>query len=154
MTGESGSAERLPVILLVDDERVFRLLARQALQQAGFEIAEAQGGEEALEALRGGLEPALILLDLVMPGKDGFAVSSEIRRIRRLEHVPILIMTGLEDYDSIKRAYESGATDFITKPINWPARCWTTSLARSKARANSSPPRQPTPPAPASCPGR
>src|SRR4029453_10901120 len=61
----------------------------------------------------------LVLLDVRMPGSDGFAVCEEIRKSPGVGDVPIVIMTGLDDLDSIRRAYEAGATAFITKPIPW-----------------------------------
>jgi len=60
-----------------------------------------------------------VLLDVLLPGKDGFSVCQEIRSHHEGQNVPIVMMTGLDDIDSIHRAYGIGATDFITKPINW-----------------------------------
>ena len=109
--------ERQPVVLIVDDEPVARLLAREALQQSGWLVEEAENGRLGLDAFTR-RRPDLVLLDVLMPEMDGFAVCAELRRLPEGMHTPVLIMTGLEDYQSITQAYEVGATDFIVKPIN------------------------------------
>ncbi len=119
MTSQLPTTSDSPVILVIDDEKAFRLLVRGALSNTEYEIIEAQDGKTALALLEDCRPPALALLDLVMPGLNGFTVCSEIRKFPGCQHIPILIMTGLDDYESINRAYEAGATDFITKPINW-----------------------------------
>jgi diguanylate cyclase (GGDEF)-like protein/PAS domain S-box-containing protein len=109
---------RLPRVLVVDDDPTMRLLVGEALEPGGLEVEEASDGVQALGAFR--RQPYdLVLLDVRMPGSDGFAVCEEIRKAPGGEDVPIVIMTGLDDLDSIRRAYEVGATDFITKPIPW-----------------------------------
>jgi diguanylate cyclase (GGDEF)-like protein len=105
-------------IMVVEDERMLRLLARESLERAGFEVVEAGDGHEALKEIVKGL-PDLILLDVKMPKMDGFQVCHVIRTTEAGRHVPILMMTGLEDVHSIERAYEVGATDFVNKPVNW-----------------------------------
>ncbi len=103
---------------MVDDEEMQRILARTSLEHAGFSVTEAQDGEEAL-ALYREIHPDLILLDVKMPKLDGFSVCKTIRGMPLGRHIPILMLTGLEDSDSIEQAYQSGATDFAVKPINW-----------------------------------
>ncbi len=105
-------------VLIVDDDATTRLLAAQTLQQAGYEVIMAVNAEEGLE-LFDSKRPDLLLLDVVMPGMDGFAACCMLRKKPGAERVPIIMLTGLDDTDSIRRAYDSGATDFITKPINW-----------------------------------
>lgn len=106
-----------PVVLVVDDDKIMRALAHDALE-ADFEIVEACDGEEALTAFDD-FWPDLVLLDVVMPKKDGFEACREIRRRDGGDVVPILMTTGLDNFEAIDRAYEAGATDFITKPINY-----------------------------------
>ena len=108
-----------PLILVVDDDMTMRLLARETLEQAGFRVEEAEDGQAALDAFaeRGA---DVILLDVMMPVLDGFEACAALRRLKGGASVPILMMTGLDDSDSINRVYEVGATDFITKPIAWP----------------------------------
>ena len=105
-------------VLVVDDDFNIRLLARETLEQAGFVVQEAADGIEALEEYERS-RPEIIFLDVMMPGMDGFTVCRKIRDCPADANTAILMMTGLDDIDSIQRAYEAGATDFITKPINW-----------------------------------
>jgi signal transduction histidine kinase len=88
------------------------------VEQAGFIAVEARCGEEALELYEQS-RPDLIILDVVMPGMDGFQTCKALRRRPGGENLPILIMTGLGDTASIKLAYSAGATDFCSKPIDW-----------------------------------
>jgi signal transduction histidine kinase len=108
-----------PVVLLVDDDEMERFLLRQALEPAGFEIVEAEDGAAALEAFSLAM-PDIVVLDVVMSGMDGFAVCQAIRAMPAGRNTPILMATGLDDVESIERAYRVGATDFITKPISCP----------------------------------
>ncbi len=105
-------------VLVVDDEEVMRILARDALEQAGFTVVDAENGERALE-LFAAQQPDIVLMDVRMPVMDGFEACRRLRGMRSGRHVPILMMTGLDDVDSITRSYQVGATDFINKPINW-----------------------------------
>ncbi len=114
---ESSRAQAL--VLVVDDDAMMRLLIGESLQQAGFAIEEAEDGLSALTAFER-LHPDVVLLDVSMPGMDGFTVCAELRRMPAGNGIPVLMVTGLDDEASINRAYEAGATDFITKPINWP----------------------------------
>ncbi len=107
-----------PLILVVDDDPAIRVLARAALEREGCAVEEAADGSGALSLLNT-LKPDLILLDVVMPGIDGFSVCEQVRTLAGGERLPVCMMTGLEDTESIHRAYQVGATDFITKPINW-----------------------------------
>jgi two-component system, cell cycle sensor histidine kinase PleC len=107
-----------PVLLIVDDNPVERFVHRQALEGAGFEIIEAKDGATAIAAFSEN-RPDMVLLDVVMPEMDGFEVCRAIRAMPAGSTVPILMATGLDDVDSIDKAYRVGATDFIGKPINW-----------------------------------
>ena len=108
------------VVLVADDDPVMRLLMLEMLQQVGLEGIEAADGREAL-ALARERRPDLILMDVEMPHLDGFAAC---RAIRRSEgpgaSVPIVMVTGGDDIEAVTSAYEAGATDFVSKPINWP----------------------------------
>jgi len=109
--------ERCPTVLIIDDDTVARLLAREALEQSGWSVEEAENGRLGLESFIKH-HPDLVLLDIMMPEMDGFTACAELRRLPEGRHTPVLIMTGLEDYQSITQAYDVGATDFIVKPIN------------------------------------
>ena len=105
--------------LIVDDDAAIRLLAREALEQLDLDVSDACDGAEALDRFEA-LSPDLVLLDVQMPRLDGFSVCREMRRQPRGKDTTIVMITGLDDHTSIFRAYKEGATDFITKPINWP----------------------------------
>jgi diguanylate cyclase (GGDEF)-like protein len=107
-----------PAILIVDDDPVVRSLMRDALEDEGFAVIEAEDGIEA-SRLCDEQVPELLVVDAVMPRMDGFELSAALRRRPTTQHVPILMATGLDDLPSITRAYEAGATDFIAKPLNW-----------------------------------
>ena len=110
---------RITQLLVVDDDPFMRLLIVEALRAMGFRSMQAGGGRECLDLFAEHGADA-ILLDVMMPQMDGFTVCAEIRKLPNGHHTPVLIMTGLDDVDSITRAFEAGATDFITKPINFP----------------------------------
>jgi two-component system NtrC family sensor kinase len=114
-----SDAERQPSVLVIDDEPIQRRLARAAIERCGMHVEEATDGASGLEAFERA-RPDLVLLDVVMPGMDGFTVCTRIRALEAGAGTPVLIMTGLDDTASIERAYECGATDFITKPIRAP----------------------------------
>jgi diguanylate cyclase (GGDEF)-like protein/PAS domain S-box-containing protein len=106
-----------PLILIADDDEFVRLIYRNALAEAGYETVEAADGAAALANFTD-LRPQLVLLDLVMPIKDGFTACREIRSLEGNQYTPVLMITSCDDLESIHRAFEAGATDFITKPIN------------------------------------
>ena len=107
-----------PVALIVDDDSMMRLLIRQTLEKVGFLCHEAKNGNEALSAFAAH-HPDIILLDVMMPELDGYAACETLRTLPGGGMVPIIMLTGLDDNESIDRAYSLGATDFISKPINW-----------------------------------
>ena len=107
-----------PTILIVDDDTGFRLTTSEALKGAGFNVIEASSGEDALSVLEETL-PDLVLLDAIMPGIEGFDVCQQMRKRRDTRDIPVMVLTGLGDMESINRAFESGATDFIVKPVNY-----------------------------------
>jgi len=106
-----------PLALVVDDDAMLRLLARASLEQAGLAVEEAANGRDALAAFER-RRPAIVLLDVMMPGMDGFETCAALRRLPGGDRTPILMLTGLDDTESITRAYEAGATDFAQKPLN------------------------------------
>ncbi|HLZ33044.1 MAG TPA: EAL domain-containing protein [Nitrospira sp.] len=107
----------VPLALLVDDEESVRTFLRQALEQSGLQVCEAENGAQALEQFVS-RRPDIVVLDVMMPEMDGFTVCAKLRKSVGGTRVPILVMTGLDDAASIAGAYEHGATDFISKPIN------------------------------------
>lgn len=107
-----------PLILVVDDDAMTRILVTEALEPEGFRIGEAASGLEAIAAFQRAV-PDLVLLDVTMPGMSGFECCERLRRLPGGAHVPIVVLTGNDDDDSIKRALEVGASDFIAKPMHW-----------------------------------
>ena len=114
---DAGGQDSPPLVLVVDDDVTVRFLAREALECAGFAIEEADNGNEALSAFER-LRPSIVLLDVMMPEMDGFEACARLRRLPGGDRTPVILVTGLEDVESIDRAYAVGATDFITKPFN------------------------------------
>lgn len=101
-------------VLVVDDERAIRRLLRMYLTDAGFTVAEAADGVEAVEQVRrGGID--LVLLDLMLPGIDGFEVC---RRLRELGRVPVIMLTARSDEANRVTGLELGADDYVVKPFS------------------------------------
>jgi diguanylate cyclase (GGDEF)-like protein len=113
----SGGATAVRV-LVADDDRLLRDIAAATLEDAGFAVTLAGNGDEALAACVQQM-PDLVLLDVEMPGADGYQACSNIRSLPGGLDVPIVMVTGLDDPRSIDLAYDAGATDFVVKPINW-----------------------------------
>lgn len=109
--------EERPVVVLADDDPSIRLMIRHVLESEEFDIVEAADGIEAIKAVEKH-HPALVLLDAVMPGIDGFTTCKQIKD-KGYNDVPVMMITGLDDDASVERAYDVGAIDFITKPIKW-----------------------------------
>src|SRR4051812_41189998 len=107
------------VVLVADDDPVMRLLMLEMLGQVGLDGIEAEDGVQAVTYFQS-MAPDLILLDVEMPNMDGFSACREIRRIETGATVPIIMVTGGDDIEAVTNAYEVGATDFVSKPINWP----------------------------------
>ena len=107
------------VVLVADDDPVMRLLMLEMLGQVGLDGIEAEDGVQAVTYFQS-MAPDLILMDVEMPNMDGFSACREIRRIETGAAVPIIMVTGGDDIEAVTNAYEVGATDFVSKPINWP----------------------------------
>ncbi len=107
-----------PRVLLVDDDEVSLMLTAIALRERGFDIVEVTSGEAALAALEE-TAPDLVVLDALMPGMDGFETCTVLRALAGYAHIPVLMLTGLDDDASITRAYRAGATDFFVKSTQW-----------------------------------
>ncbi len=116
-TDQTHARSGSPVILVADDDFVMRCTMSAVLAEAGYTVVEAEDGPSALALARERL-PDLLILDLVMPGMDGFEVCERIRADAALAETPILVITGLEDTSAIHRAFETGASDFVTKPLS------------------------------------
>ncbi len=112
-------AEPAPTILVVDDNLQNREVAEGHLVGAGYQAVQAESGDEALALVGNGApRPDLILLDVLMPGLDGFETCRRMRALPGGSRIPILFLTALGDLGTHKAALDSGADDFLTKPIN------------------------------------
>ena len=107
-----------PRVLVVDDDEGVRSFLVRGLRREGLEAVEAADGQAGLDGFEK-RTPELVLLDVQMPKLSGFEVCEAIRGRESGHDVPVVMMTGMDDASAIQRAYDVGATDFITKPINW-----------------------------------
>ena len=104
------------VVLVVDDEEDIRTVLRLTLTVAGYEVREAEDGERALESIHEDV-PDLILVDVLMPGMDGFEVCRRVRDDSKTAHIPILMLSGKTDSLSRQEGMRAGATKYLTKPL-------------------------------------
>jgi len=105
------------VVLVVDDSPESLSFVNDTLEQAGYNVLVALEGKQALTIARR-IRPDMILMDAIMPHKDGFETCREIRAIPELAAIPVIFMTGLTDSVSIVKGLEAGGVDYLTKPIN------------------------------------
>lgn len=105
-------------LLFVDDDPILREFAQVNLAAPSTAIDVAAGGEEALRRLRE-QRYDVVLLDLEMPGTDGFAVLARMREDPALRDTAVIVQTGREDVEAIDRCFHLGATSFVMKPLNW-----------------------------------
>lgn len=115
----ASSEKDSPVILVVDDERSMRFILSQAMKQQGYKVLEASTGEECLEIYLA-VKPDLVLLDAILPDLAGFEVCRQLQALAGTEPPLVLMVTSLEDAASVDKAFQAGATDYVTKPIHWP----------------------------------
>lgn len=106
-----------PLLLVVDDERDFREIARHLLEGAGYEVAEADCGQAALDSFAA-RAPALVLLDGHLPDMDGFDICRRLRATAAGKDVPILLCTVRSTITSVAKGLEAGATDYVLKPFD------------------------------------
>jgi two-component system sensor histidine kinase/response regulator len=111
-----GAEKPTARVLVVDDNESNRSLARSTLEDEGYEVIVAAGGAEGIDAFQTEL-PDCVLLDVRMPGVDGFAVCERIRALPNGSETPVLFLTAFRDVDTFDRALRAGGDDFLTKPI-------------------------------------
>ncbi len=105
-------------VLIVDDDPGFRMNTSDALHAAGYQVIEADNGKQAISICQTN-PPDLILLDAVMEGMDGFETARRLLKLKSLKNIPILMVTGLEDINAVKQAFDTGVSGFVTKPVNY-----------------------------------
>src|SRR5215203_134181 len=104
-------------VLVIDDEGPIRLLCRVNLKAAGMEISEAEDGPSGVDAARAE-QPDVILLDVMMPGMDGWEVFGELLKDERTAKIPIVFLTARAELRDQARGLELGGVDYVTKPFN------------------------------------
>lgn len=115
MTGSESEAR--PVILAVDDLSENLRLLELLLTPFGYSVVTAQTGEEALELFKA-TPPDVVLLDLVMPGINGYEICRTIKTLPRARHIPVIMLTGTTEHEAYVEAMEAGADDLILRPFN------------------------------------
>ena len=104
-------------ILLVDDDKVNLDLLAEFLGNRGYKTTSIQSGQEAIDFLKEN-SCNLILLDIIMPGLNGFETCTKIKQMKSTREIPIIFLTANNDHDSIIRGFQSGGVDYVTKPFN------------------------------------
>jgi adenylate cyclase len=104
-------------LLVIDDDPVVRSMLSRSLEEGGHQVATARDGREGLDMARGEAFD-VILLDVLMPGLDGYEVLEGLKKDRTLRHIPVVMITGLDDIESAVRCIELGADDYLPKPID------------------------------------
>jgi len=107
----------MPRVLVIDDEGPIRLLCRVNLEAAGMEVSEADDGPSGVEAARSE-RPDVILLDVMMPGMDGWEVFGELLKDEETAGIPVVFLTARAELRDQARGLELGGVDYVTKPFN------------------------------------
>ena len=108
------SKKNFPIILLAEDDLFLQRMYVDKLVKEGIKVVVASDGEKALEIMRK-QKPVLVLLDILMPKKDGFEVLEEAKKDSKLKSIPIILLTNLSEVADVKRAQKLGAADYIIK---------------------------------------
>ena len=117
VNSSSNGGESPACILIVDDERHNRELLEVMLKPEGFLLVSAANGEEAL-AIMSRQPPDLILLDVMMPGMDGYEIAGRIKSDPNTKSIPVIMLTALDDRNAKMLGLNAGAEDFLTKPVD------------------------------------
>lgn len=107
------------LILLVEDNEVNRDMLVRRLERAGHRVSTAGDGEAALQNMRA-LQPAVVLMDMNLPVKDGWSACEEAAGDASIKHIPIIALTAHAMAEDKHRALEAGCSDYATKPVNFP----------------------------------
>jgi two-component system, sensor histidine kinase and response regulator len=106
-------------VLIADDDYIVRHLLRHLLEKEGYIVKEVENGRQVLDVVQE-MRPDVILLDAIMPDISGFEVCQSLQEMPGIADIPVLIITGLDDEENVDRAFDAGAVDYVTKPVNWP----------------------------------
>jgi CheY-like chemotaxis protein len=115
--GGAGQARSTPLVLLVDDEQAIRTICRVNLEGDGLAVTEAADGAEALERVRRA-HPSLVLLDVMMPGVDGWRVAEELAEDDETREIPVIFLSARAAHEDRLRAQELGAVGYVVKPFD------------------------------------
>lgn len=119
MTGSDRSgADETPHVLLLEDDDSLRRLLRQKLEASGYETTALADGRECWAYLSTEEPPDLVLLDVMVPGLDGFRLLGRIRNDDRLEDVPVVVVSARDREEDVLEGYDLGADDYVTKPFS------------------------------------
>ena len=107
-------------ILVVDDNKINLMMLERALTSQGYQVTTAVNGGEALDLLYSptGETIDVVLLDILMPDLDGYQILEQIKEKEQLRHIPVIMISALDEMDSVIRCIEMGATDYLHKPYN------------------------------------
>ena len=109
--------DRIPTILVADDEEDLRELVTYRLSRSGYNVIGAEDGQEALE-LAAERTPDLMVLDVMMPKLDGYELTRRVRAEAALRSIPVILLTARSQESDIDRGFEVGADDYLKKPFN------------------------------------
>ena len=104
-------------ILAVDDNRMNRLKLVRMLEKEGYDMSQAEGGRKALTMLRANVFD-LVLLDILMPDVDGFQVLRDMKQDAALRDIPVIVVTAVEEMNSVNECLDLGAVDYVAKPVD------------------------------------
>ncbi len=133
MAEGDSTATRKQTILLVDDDKFFRTLVSETLEENGYAVATASSGEEAVrQALT--LQPDVIILDVVMPGMDGFVTCQALSDNHATQQIPVIMLTGSSDPQLTQKAFSAGAAFTLPKSSETETLLRTLTLALAQRR--------------------
>ena len=109
--------DNLPLVLAADDDQLIRELIQFRLERSGYEVVTASDGDEALRLARERL-PDLAVLDVMMPGLDGYEVTRQLRADEATSRIPVILLTARVQEADVAQGFEAGADDYLTKPFS------------------------------------
>lgn len=112
-----NAAKQPPTILVVDDDQTNIALARAMLEADGFAVVSATDAMSTFEVLKD-VDPALILMDIQLPGMDGWELTRRLRKNIATSHIPIIAVTAYGQHGDAERAREAGFVEFVAKPVS------------------------------------
>jgi DNA-binding response OmpR family regulator len=116
-TGDAGGAEPYGRVLVVDDDEDSRRLLTHLIERRGYTVLAAESGPVALETLRSN-EVDVVLLDVMMPQMDGFAVCRELKKVPQTAALPVILLTARDDMETRATGMNLGVSEFLAKPVN------------------------------------